>query len=405
MAVNTHCISLNGSSQYLTAADSASLSITGAISSRLKVKINSLPTTDTVVVFFAKANWDDTNRSYSFSYYNDGGTLKLSWYTNDSGGTGRYSRVTKTLTTGVWYNLCVTNDTSGNVKFYVNGTQEGETQTTGGSSIKDTNAVLSIGENFYSGAPQQLLTGFIDEVEIWNIALTSTQVSDWNTKRIVSYPNLRLSCSLDNTLTDSSGNGNTLTNVGSATFSTDVSALTSEIKIEDSFLISGSQSTKLDNQYGAGGTVFITENDGLNHKIISARFNLLKAGTVSGNATAKLYALSAGLPTTLLATSDNYNVANLTTSYQWIDFIFSGDQQYSKSPNTQYAIVVDWQNGDENNYIQLDDGSSSSGGVGLVYVKGTSSWSSSANYRTLFYVIGEYTPAVATNSTNFFLFM
>ena len=68
--LNTHSLDLeSGSSQYATAADSASLSITGDISLECYRKFESLPTVGNSMVFMSKWNADTALRSYLFELY------------------------------------------------------------------------------------------------------------------------------------------------------------------------------------------------------------------------------------------------------------------------------------------------------------------------------------------------
>jgi hypothetical protein len=59
---------------------------------------------------------------------------------------------------------------------------------------------------------------------------------------------------------------------------------------------------------------------------------------ITGNLTAQIYNVSAGLPTTLLATSDNINAATLVVGIQTVAFTFSTTTTLSSGTN--YAIVL-----------------------------------------------------------------
>lgn len=65
--LNTHSLDLEaGSSHYATAADSATLSITGDISLEAYIKFESLPSVDNSMVFISKWNENGNQRSYLF---------------------------------------------------------------------------------------------------------------------------------------------------------------------------------------------------------------------------------------------------------------------------------------------------------------------------------------------------
>ena len=67
--LNTHSLSLNGTTQYATAADSASLSQTGDISIESYFNLTALPAVGESQVFVSKWNEDGNLRSYRFEIY------------------------------------------------------------------------------------------------------------------------------------------------------------------------------------------------------------------------------------------------------------------------------------------------------------------------------------------------
>lgn len=107
---NTYSLSLNGTTQYATAADSASLSQTGDISKEIYVKLNSLPDVGEIQTMMAKWNKNGNLRSYTFelkgisAYFGDGGDGALTVSVNttdapiDSACTGTAAAYTLTAT-------------------------------------------------------------------------------------------------------------------------------------------------------------------------------------------------------------------------------------------------------------------------------------------------------------------
>lgn len=93
------------------------------------------------------------------------------------------------------------------------------------------------------------------------------------------------------------------------------------------------------------------------------KFYLKKTGSPTGNATAKIYSGSSNVynsyPETLLATSDNFDVSTLSTSYSLIQFTFSGVNKITLSDNTWYHVVFSYSGGDANNYVNVGFDSSS----------------------------------------------
>jgi hypothetical protein len=108
--------------------------------------------------------------------------------------------------------------------------------------------------------------------------------------------------------------------------------------------------------------------------LTSAKFYLIKDGMATGNAVAKLYAISGtsgtdGIPTgSALATSDTVDVSTLNPSPTLVTFTFSGGNQYAMTSGTKYVISVEY---------------SGSGGLGLDVEYDASSPTDPGNYSTL----------------------
>lgn len=130
---------------------------------------------------------------------------------------------------------------------------------------------------------------------------------------------------------------------------------------------------------GAGGTLDI------------CKFYLKSTGSPTGNATAVLYAHtntfgSNGIPTgAALATSDNFDVSTLTSSYGLVTFTFSGLNKYAFSASTNYFISFEYSGGDLNNRVDIgtDTTSPTHEGNRAGYVSG---WSANSAEDICFYV-------------------
>lgn len=99
----------------------------------------------------------------------------VSWYLNTTGGGSMYVGGTTVLTPGSAYHIVATYDGS-SAKIYVNGALEGTS--TGGAAISYVGIGaygLSIGAGQNTG--RNVFNGTIDDVSVFNSALTSTQVS------------------------------------------------------------------------------------------------------------------------------------------------------------------------------------------------------------------------------------
>ena len=159
-------LSFNGTSSRVTVADAASLHLTSAMT--LEAWIN--PTT-------ATPGWRDVVYKGDDNYY-----LSATTNTSRPGGggifNGSYGEVfgTANTATNTWTYLAVTYD-GATLRFFVNGTQTATLAKTG--ALKTSTNPLTIGSDAIYG---QYFRGLIDDVRVYNIALTQAQVqSDMGT--------------------------------------------------------------------------------------------------------------------------------------------------------------------------------------------------------------------------------
>ena len=125
----------------------------------------------------------------------------------------------------------------------------------------------------------------------------------------------------------------------------------------------------------------------------SAQFYLRKNNSPTGNAVAKIYNYtgtpgSTAKPTgAALATSDTFDVSTLTTSFQLIEFLFSGAERIGLSV-TNYIVTIEYTGGDATNLIVVgrDDSSSTHAG-NFSYIQ-TPNWTATTG-DLIFYVYGE----------------
>jgi hypothetical protein len=105
-----------------------------------------------------------------------------------------------------------------------------------------------------------------------------------------------------------------------------------------------------------GGQVFTATRTG---NITSVTFIMSKFGSPTGNAYARLYAItgtvgSTAVPTgSLLADSDALDVSTLSTTEGPVTFTFSGGNQYSMTSGTSYGIHVRYSAGSSANNVKI----------------------------------------------------
>jgi hypothetical protein len=109
------------------------------------------------------SKWTSSNNSYFIYLYNSAGTYQL-YLTYSTNGTSYTNLgVNWTPNVGQWYHIaCVRSST--NVYFWVNGVQQGATQSISGTLYNGT-APLEIGANLF-GSANTVLNGYLDELRI-----------------------------------------------------------------------------------------------------------------------------------------------------------------------------------------------------------------------------------------------
>ncbi|GAG53338.1 unnamed protein product, partial [marine sediment metagenome] len=133
-------------------------------------------------------------------------------------------------------------------------------------------------------------------------------------------------------------------------------------------------------------------------KITSAKLYMKKAGAPSGTGYAKLYAHtgtygSNGKPTgDPLATSEGFDVSDLTAEYQLITFNFTGEEQYEMQTDTYYCIVFETPASgsiDDDNHPIVGYDSSSPTHDGNYCAYSFNQWGYSSTNDCIFYVYAD----------------
>lgn len=225
MAANSHSLDLEaGSSQYASAADSASLSITGNLSISFWVKFETTPSSGNTMDLVSK--YDDQtadDRSWRFFLFNEGGTLKLQLNISNNGTAQESLAVAWTPSTATWYYIVLTfTAAASEARFYIDNAQQGTTQTGTFTAISDEPSSLFIGA--INPTPSSFLDGLIDEIVITSDVLSAQERQDlfdgWDATEKVD--NMAAYYKLNNGYLDETANNNDLTASGSPVFSTDV---------------------------------------------------------------------------------------------------------------------------------------------------------------------------------------
>lgn len=232
-STNTYSATVvRASSQYFSAPDSASFdAITGDFTLECWVKIVSQPGLNQTYALVMKDTLN-VNRSWALMYHDVAGVPKLEtlyYGANPPVLNFNQAQVSYTLPTDTWTHVAlvvtIANSQATQPEWFINGVSIGNGASAGGSG---TSSIVNSSAAFAIGGVSGGLAGFytdakIDEVRVWNVARTSGQISaNYNTQLVGNETGLQAYYQLNNGLTDTTANGNTLTNNNSATFTTDV---------------------------------------------------------------------------------------------------------------------------------------------------------------------------------------
>lgn len=168
----------NTESLVITDGDQTGLDETSDLSIACWFRLDTLPASGSYS-FVQKYDSTTGNRSYYFDFLKSGATYGLnSTFHTGSGGIGAYR--SGTFSTGTWYHAAVTfkagSGTSGEVKFYIDGTQLGTTATGDCPALQDVTQDFRVGANSDNATGH--IDGDIDELGFWSRTLSSTDISD-----------------------------------------------------------------------------------------------------------------------------------------------------------------------------------------------------------------------------------
>jgi len=239
---NTHTIDVErSSSQFLSASDSASLSITGDITFEAWVNVETAPTEGQQFGIMSKQGTGDFG--YEFRYRLEGGVFKLTFtfYSNASGATASQFEVSGAaadLGTGTWVHLACAVDVSvPSATIYIDGVaQTTNTLISAATSIFDNSSDYQIGAT-RDGATDFFFDGKIDDVRLWSVIRTGTEIADNRSLELVgNETSLEAYHPLNNSLLDRTANNNDLTNNGSAVFQSADLPFTTGLTVVDTTL-------------------------------------------------------------------------------------------------------------------------------------------------------------------------
>lgn len=214
------------SSQYLSKTDNALLEPGAAFTVECHIKLTSVIGGGAAAyVIASKGTSTGAQRSFVFKVGNDGANnITLSTQTSSAGSLydgGTSVSWSATPSNDTWYHVAWVMSGS-TEQYFVDGVQMGANQTSAISSLFNSTSAIGFGAENISGTPGDFFSGRMALCRVWQVARTEAQIADNRFCVLGATTNLTGEWSLDNVLTDNSGNGFTLTNNGSATFGSDV---------------------------------------------------------------------------------------------------------------------------------------------------------------------------------------
>lgn len=199
-------LSLNGTSQYMTAPNSSTINISGPITVEAWIKLTAVTGNYQDIVCREAWGQAGTGGGYEFAITSTG-KVRLDLYQSHN----QYTTVigSTTVTTGVWHHVAGVFDGS-QMRVYLDGVLDGSLSTTNGPASGTSS--LNIGKSTYT---TYYFGGLIDEVRISAAALYSSNF----TPGLGAASNTRALWKFNGSTTnDSSGNGKTaLCRVGQLT--------------------------------------------------------------------------------------------------------------------------------------------------------------------------------------------
>jgi len=151
---------------YVDCGNDESFSVTEYLTVALWVNIRTIPTAWTGAITKGNTAWRISNNNVSTGMH----------FGFEDGSRGWQAANSATeLNIGEWYHVCGVYDINVGAKIYINGLEDGSNPDTAG--ITQNTSIVAIGTNSDSTYPEQAWDGLLDEVMIFNRALSADEVA------------------------------------------------------------------------------------------------------------------------------------------------------------------------------------------------------------------------------------
>ncbi|MFM9946113.1 MAG: LamG-like jellyroll fold domain-containing protein [Bacteroidia bacterium] len=207
-------IELDGTDDYVAIPDNSALNPSAKITVEAWIKADAYASTNYGNSILCKHGWATGNKGYVLRCGDNG---RAGFNIANASGTWVETFSPQIMKTGIWYHVAgVFNGDS--VLIFINGNLEASTVYSGTMS-PSTGLAPKIGDLAYSVGGTRYFKGQIDEVRVWNTALTKATIRDWMCRKVSNthpyYSNLAGYYKLDDatgtSATDQSANANTAT--------------------------------------------------------------------------------------------------------------------------------------------------------------------------------------------------
>ena len=173
--LNPRSLSFDGVNDYVSAGSASALDVAAsAFSISVWVNISGQPATNKQQDIILKCNQDLSNNGYGFSYDNISGN-HLNLYKCGVAD----QKISYALNSNTWYHIVAVQNFSGgapsNVTFYVNGVSAGTVSNTSAFNSSSNKTAFIGGGSTYTNSTS--VNGLIDDVRIYNRALSATEIS------------------------------------------------------------------------------------------------------------------------------------------------------------------------------------------------------------------------------------
>jgi len=236
-----YSLQLNGTSQYADCGTSSNFQLTNNLTIEAWIYPTDFQTSMFSNTIAAKVDWTSYN-TYGWSFRYGSSSRTLDFNMSGGGNTWVDCKVNSVLTLNTWQHVAATYNGSV-VKLYVNGAEVASLNAT--SSIPYSSTNLYIGSINRSG-DMRCLKGRIDEVRIWKVARTGSEIAS-NRYKTVTNANLiasyRMTDGSGTTLSDNSGNGYNGNLIGSPEWSTNIPYDYSAVTTQDMVSVGSTTAT------------------------------------------------------------------------------------------------------------------------------------------------------------------